>query len=322
MDKRKFGNTSLTIAPVIFGGNVFGWTLDEQASFSILDEFADAGFNAIDTANNYSYWVPGNQGGESETIIGNWLKQKNNRSEIVLMTKVGGGFGGDSKLNTTAAYIIEQAEVSLKRLQTDYIDVYQTHYDDEVTPVEETLRAYEELIKAGKVRYIGASNFSPKRLVDSLEASKEHQLPQYSSLQPEYNLYSREKFEKEYRDIALKYNLAVIPYYSLASGFLSGKYQTEDDFNQSARSGGIKEQYWNDRGRKIVEQLQEVADNKRVSVSAVALAWLLAQPTIAAPIASATKAAHIKSFVEASRLRFNSEEIKNLNEASNFYIYE
>ncbi|MGM1427719.1 aldo/keto reductase [Sphingobacterium lactis] len=315
-NKIAFGNTDIQLVPLIFGGNVFGWTLDEEASFTILDQFLDLGFNAIDTANNYSHWVPGNQGGESESIIGNWLDARKNRDQVVLMTKVGGRFGYDAKPNTKAAYIKEQVELSLKRLKTDYIDVYQTHYDDETTGIEETLRAYEDLIQAGKVRYIGASNISPDRLEESLDIAQQKELPAYISLQPEYNLYDREKFEKEYQALAAERDLAVIPYYSLASGFLSGKYLTDDDFKKSARGEGIEKRYWNDRGRKIVEALNEVAAAYRTSASAVALAWLLEQPTIAAPIASATKKEHLDSFVSAIQLRLGDEALEKLNNAS------
>ena len=315
-NKIAFGNTDIQLVPLIFGGNVFGWTLDEEASFTILDQFLELGFNAIDTANNYSHWVPGNQGGESESIIGNWLDARKNRDQVVLMTKVGGRFGYDTKPNTKAAYIKEQVELSLKRLKTDYIDVYQTHYDDETTGIEETLRAYEDLIQAGKVRYIGASNISPDRLEESLDIAQQKELPAYISLQPEYNLYDREKFEKEYQALAAERDLAVIPYYSLASGFLSGKYLTDDDFKKSARGEGIEKRYWNDRGRKIVEALGEVAAVYRTSASAVALAWLLEQPTIAAPIASATKKEHLDSFVSAIQLRLGDEALEKLNNAS------
>ena len=315
-NKIAFGNTDIQLVPLIFGGNVFGWTLDEEASFTILDQFLDLGFNAIDTANNYSHWVPGNQGGESESIIGNWLDARKNRDQVVLMTKVGGRFGYDTKPNTKAAYIKEQVELSLKRLKTDYIDVYQTHYDDETTGIEETLRAYEDLIQAGKVRYIGASNISPDRLEESLDIAQQKELPAYISLQPEYNLYDRDKFEKEYQALAAERDLAVIPYYSLASGFLSGKYLTDADFKKSARGEGIEKRYWNDRGRKIVEALNEVAAAYRTSASAVALAWLLEQPTIAAPIASATKKEHLESFVSAIQLRLGDEALEKLDNAS------
>ncbi len=314
----QLAHSDLHIVPIIFGGNVFGWTLDEQQSFRIMDSFVDMGFDAIDTANNYSHWVPGNVGGESETIIGNWFKERKNRDKIVLMTKVGGRFGYDSQKNTKASYIKEQVELSLKRLQTDYIDLYQTHYDDTTTPVEETLRAYDDLIKEGKVRYIGASNISTDRLIESLDTSSKLSLPAYISLQPEYNLYDREKYEHEYEATAKEYGLAVIPYYSLASGFLSGKYLMDDDFSKSARGEGIEKRYWNERGKRIVAALNEVASAYRTSASSVALAWLLAQPTITAPIASATKDAHLQSFVAALQLRLGDEAIEKLNDASRY----
>lgn len=317
-NKRILGKSDLTIVPLIFGGNVFGWTLDEQQSFTILDQFMDLGFNAIDTANNYSHWVPGNKGGESETILGNWISNKGNREKIILMTKVGGRFGYDSKPNTQASYIKEQVELSLKRLQTDYIDLYQTHYDDEETPIEETLRAYEDLIHEGKVKYIGASNIGAARLQESLTISKEENLPAYISLQPEYNLYDRENYEKTYLKVVEENELAVIPYYSLASGFLSGKYQSECDFTKSARGEGIQKRYWNERGKSIVAALNEVSNAYRTSPSAVALAWLLAQPTITAPIASATKREHLEAFEAAIQLRLGEEALQKLQEASKY----
>lgn len=317
-NKRQIANSDLFIEPIIFGGNVFGWTLNEEQSFGILDRFVDLGFNAIDTANNYSHWVPGNKGGESETIIGNWLKQRGNRDDLILMTKVGGRFGYDSKPNTKASYIKEQVELSLQRMQTDYIDLYQTHYDDVETPIEETLRAYEDLIKEGKVRYIGASNFTAERLTESLAAADHLNLPKYVSLQPEYNLYDREKYEHEFEVIAAQNDLAVIPYYSLASGFLSGKYLSDDDFSKSARGEGIQKRYWNERGQRIVKALSEVSAAYRTSSSAVALAWLLARPSITAPIASATKEDHLQSFVAAVQLRLGEDAIQKLNEASNY----
>lgn len=318
MDKRQLGSSSLDIVPLIFGGNVFGWTLDQQASFGILDAFIDLGFNAIDTANNYSHWVAGNKGGESEIIIGNWLQERGVRDQVVLMTKVGGRFGYDSKPNVKGTYIKEEVENSLRRLRTDYIDLYQTHYDDEVTAVEETLRAYEDLIQAGKVRFIGASNISPERLVESLDTSVEKGLPSYVSLQPEYNLYDRAKFENLYEKISFEKQIAVIPYYSLASGFLTGKYTSEADFGQFARGAGIQEKYWNDRGRRIVGALNEVANAYSVSASAVALAWLLAQRTVTAPIASATKRQHMEAFVEAVNLRLDAASLAKLELASSY----
>lgn len=314
--KVQLGHSDLQILPIIFGGNVFGWTLDEQASFSILDDFVGKGFDAIDTANNYSHWVSGNKGGESETIIGKWLASRGGRDKVILMTKVGGRFGYDSKPNIQGQYIKEQVEYSLQRLQTDYIDLYQTHYDDEATTIEETLRAYEDLIKEGKVRYIGASNISPERLVESLDLAEEKKLPRYISLQPEYNLYDRAKFENLYQHIAVEKQIAVIPYYALASGFLSGKYQTEGDFSKSERGEGIKKKYWNDRGRKIVETQRQLAEEYNASPSAIALAWLLAQPTISAPIASATKSHHVDAFVDAINTKLSVVDLQKLNEAS------
>lgn len=316
MEKRKIGNSDLIIPPIVFGGNVFGWTLNESGSFDILDRYYDRGFTAIDTSNNYSHWVEGNVGGESETILGKWIKQKNNRGELVIMTKVGGHFRREDPPRTEGKYILEEVDKSLTRLQTDYIDLYQTHYDDKVTPVEETLRAYEELIKAGKVRYIGVSNISPERLTESMETSAQQGLPSYVSLQPEYNLYDRQKFEQEYRPLAEQYGLGVIPYYSLASGFLSGKYLKDDDFNKSARSTGVKQQYWNDRGKKIVTALVALAEQLNTTPSALALAWLLRQPTITAPIVSATKPTHLRAFSDAVRLPFTDEQLKLLYDAS------
>lgn len=319
MDKKiKLGTSELHIGPIIFGGNVFGWTLDEQASFRILDQFVDLGFDAIDTANNYSHWVPGNVGGESETIMGNWLAQRGGRDKVIVMTKVGGRFGYENQPNVKADYIKEQVEHSLRRLQTDYIDLYQTHYDVEATPVEETLRAYDDLIRQGKVRFIGTSNMSPERITESLAVSAQNNLPAYVSLQPEYNLFDREKYENLYRDLVMDKNLAVIPYYALASGFLSGKYTKDSDFERHARGSGIKKKYWNDRGRNIVSALEKVANIHQVSLSAVALAWLLAQESITAPIASGTKESHLQAFVEAAHLQLSSEELQELNEASSY----
>lgn len=318
MDKRKLGSSSLEIVPLIFGGNVFGWTLDQASSFGILDAFVDLGFNAIDTANNYSHWVPGNQGGESETIIGNWLRARGGRDGIILMTKVGGRFDYESKPNVKGVYIKEQVEHSLRRLGTDYIDLYQTHYDDELTPVEETLRAYEDLVKDGKIRYIGASNISPERLVESLDVSAEKGIVSYVSLQPEYNLYDRAKFENLYEKICFEKQIGVIPYYSLASGFLSGKYKSEVDFGKSARGEGIQKKYWNERGHRIVSALDEIAQAHAVSSSAMALAWLLAQRTITAPIASATKPQHLDAFVQAIGIRLDVESLRKLDEASGY----
>ena len=317
MKNVQLGNTDLEIKPIFFGGNVFGWTLNEEESFRILDGFLDRGFNAIDTANNYSYWVEGNVGTESERIIGNWLKSRGVRDQIVLATKVGGRNMIQDKPNTTKAHILKEVEESLIRLQTDYIDLYQTHYDDVNTPVEETLSAYNQLIKEGKVRYIGASNFSSERLIESLDKSELYNLPQYKTLQPEYNLYDRQHFEEFLQPVAEKYNLAVIPYYSLASGFLSGKYKTEEDLQQRLRGEGIKK-YLNERGFKILDALQTISTRYNISYSAVALAWLMDQKTVVVPIASATKEQHLDAFVEAVNVQLSHDDVKLLTEASEY----
>ncbi|WP_312207788.1 aldo/keto reductase [Empedobacter sp.] len=317
MKNVQLGDTGLQIKPIFFGGNVFGWTLNEEESFRILDGFLDRGFNAIDTANNYSYWVEGNVGTESERIIGNWLKSRGVRDQIVLATKVGGRNMIQDKPNTTKAHILKEVEESLIRLQTDYIDLYQTHYDDVNTPVEETLSVYNQLIKEGKVRFIGASNFSSERLIESLDKSELYNLPQYKTLQPEYNLYDRQHFEEFLQPVAEKYNLAVIPYYSLASGFLSGKYKTEEDLQQSLRGNGIKK-YLNERGFKILDALQTISTRYNISYSAVALAWLMDQKTVVAPIASATKEQHLDAFVEGVNVQLSHDDVKLLTEASEY----
>ncbi|MDQ0638137.1 aryl-alcohol dehydrogenase-like predicted oxidoreductase [Pedobacter sp. W3I1] len=313
MEKRILGKTDLNIAPIVFGGNVFGWTIDEQKSFEILNQFVESGFNFIDTADVYSRWVPGNKGGESETIIGKWLKKHNKRHDIIIATKVGADMGQGKSLKRD--YIINEVEHSLSRLQTDYIDLYFSHYDDEHTPVEETLSAYETLIKAGKVRWIGASNFSADRLRESLIYATQHSLPRYEVYQPGYNLYDRENFEQEHEKICLDYGLGVVTYYSLASGFLTGKYRSENDLNKSQRGGGIKK-FLNERGFKILAALDEVAEKHRVEPASAALAWLIYHPSITAPIASVTDLSQLKSFTEAANLKLSPEDISLLDKAS------
>ena len=317
MKNVQLGDTGLQIKPIFFGGNVFGWTLNEEESFRILDAFLDRGFNAIDTANNYSYWVPGNVGTESEKIIGNWLKLRGGRDQIVLATKVGGRNMIQEKPNTTKAHILKEVEESLMRLQTDYIDLYQTHYDDMNTPVEETLSAYHQLIKEGKVRFIGASNFSSERLIEALGKSERYNLPQYKTLQPEYNLIDRKHFEEFLQPVAEKYNLAVIPYYSLASGFLTGKYRNEEDLQKSLRGDGIKK-YLNDRAFRILDALETISKRYHISYAAVSLAWLMNQKTVVAPIASATKEQHLDAFVEAVNVELSHDDVKLLTEASEY----
>lgn len=313
MEKRILGKTDLNIAPIVFGGNVFGWTIDEKKSFEILDQFIDNGFNFIDTADVYSRWVEGNKGGESETIIGNWLKKHNKRHDVVIATKVGSDMGSGKSLKKD--YIINQVEHSLSRLQTDYIDLYFSHFDDETTPVEETLSAYETLIRAGKVRWIGASNFSAARLKESLLFSAQHNLPRYEVYQPGYNLFDREEFEREHEKICLENDLGVVTYYSLASGFLTGKYRSEDDLNKSKRGGGVKK-FLNKRGFRILDALDQVADKHQVEQASVALAWLIYHPSITAPIASVTDLSQLKSFTEAANLKLTPEDISLLDKAS------
>ena len=314
IEKRKLGNTDLLVSPITFGGNVFGWTIDEAKSFEILDAFVEAGFNFIDTADVYSRWKPGNKGGESEAIIGNWMKSRNNRNKIILATKLGSDMG-DGKKGLSKKYITEAIDASLVRLKTDYVDLYQSHYDDPETPVEETLEAYGELIKAGKIRWIGASNFSAARLKESLETSKRLSLPKYQSFQPEYNLYNRADFEKEYEQICLDNQLGVINYYSLASGFLTGKYRSVDDLGKSARGGGMKD-YLNDKGFRVLKALDEVSEQYNSTPASVALAWLIARPSITAPIASVTSLAQLEDLTKAASLRLNMEDIAILDEAS------
>jgi aryl-alcohol dehydrogenase-like predicted oxidoreductase len=314
MKRRRLGNSSLTVSPIVLGGNVFGWTVDEPTSFKILDTFISAGFNFIDTADMYSTWVHGNRGGESETIIGKWLKQSGKRDQVVIATKVGKPMG-PGKRGLSKSYIHSAVEASLRRLQTDYIDLYQSHEDDPETPLEETLEAYEELIEQGKVRAIGASNYNADRFSEALQVSKQHRLPRYESLQPFYNLYDRTKFEGPLEQVCLKEGLGVISYYSLASGFLTGKYRTENDLSQSPRGARVKN-YLNPRGFRILETLDRVAERYSSTPSKVAIAWLIARPSITAPIASATNLNQLKDLLESAKLKLDQPSIEELNQAS------
>lgn len=314
MNKKPLGRTDLSIAPLVLGGNVFGWTLNGEQSFEILDKFIDLGFDAIDTANVYSRWAPDNQGGESETIIGKWMKDRGNRNEITLITKVGHDLGkGHNDL--TRKHILKAVDDSLQRLQTDYIDLYLTHKDDLRTPVEETLSAYETIIKQGKVRWIGASNLSPERLEESLIVSNANNLPRYEVFQPEYNLYNRDAYENRLADICRKHEMGVITYYALASGFLTGKYRDADDLDQSVRGGKVEE-YLDERGREILKALDQVSEKHGVSQAAVALAWQMLSPIVTAPIASATKISHVEVFKEAADLELSREDIVLLDKVS------
>ncbi len=316
MEKRKLGRSGIEVSPLCLGGNIFGWTIDEQQSFTVLDGFVAAGFEFIDTADVYSRWVPGHKGGESETILGNWMKQRRNRKKIILATKVGMEMGDGGK-GLSKAYILREVEASLKRLQTDYIDLYQSHKDDPESPLEETLEAYAELIKQGKVRAIGASNYNAERLEEALRLSKEHGYPRYESLQPLYNLYDRQEYETKLEPVCVKNELGVIPYYSLASGFLTGKYRSEADLSKSKRGQGVKK-YLNERGFRILAALDQVAQKYNSSAARVALAWLIARPSITAPIASATKLDQLTELVGATRLELDQASIELLNEASRY----
>ncbi len=314
MEKRQLGNTDLYVYPITFGGNVFGWTIDEKKSFEILDAFTGAGFNFIDTADVYSRWAQGNTGGESETIIGNWLNKNKNRDKVIIATKVGSDMGNGKK-GLKKNYILQAAEDSLKRLKTDYIDLYQTHFDDESTPIEETLEAYQQLIKEGKVRHIGASNLSAERLKDSLQIAQENGLPLYETFQPHYNLYEREAFENGLEPLCLGNSLGVLNYYSLASGFLTGKYRSREDLGKSQRGGGV-EKYLDDRGFKILAALDEVAKNLNTTQATVALAWLIHRPSVTAPIVSATSLTQLESIIAAPELDITAHEIELLTQES------
>jgi aryl-alcohol dehydrogenase-like predicted oxidoreductase len=314
MQKRKLGRSGIEIAPIVFGGNVFGWTADEATSHALLDRFVEAGFDCIDTADVYSTWVPGHSGGESEAIIGSWLKSRGGRDKVVIATKVGSPMGSGQK-GLSRAWIAEEVEESLRRLQTDYIDLYQSHRDDPDTPMEEVLGAYARLIEQGKVRAIGASNFTPERLAESLAASRKLGLPRYESLQPIYNLHDRSTLEGPLAQLCLAEEIGVINYYGLAAGFLTGKYRSEADLGKSPRGGGVKK-YLDARGLRILAALDEVATSHEATPAQVAVAWLLAKPVVTAPIVSATSTAQLDELAKAVRLTLGPATIEKLDEAS------
>ena len=315
MNKRALGRTGIQIGTLVLGGNVFGWTADEKTSFAILDGFVAAGLNAVDTADVYSAWAPGHQGGESEIVIGNWFKcSPGNRDKIVLITKVG-AIAGSTKRDLSARRIAAAVEASLKRLQTDHIDLYLSHWPDPDTLYEETLRAFEKLLQAGKVRAIGTSNLDAAQLSESLKMAKLHNLPRYEVLQPEYNLYERGKFDGALRDIVIREEIGVISYFALASGFLSGKYRSSDDFGKSPRGGGMAK-YLNERGLRILAALDHIAADLGVQVATVALAWVIAREGVTAPIASATTLEQLESLVRATQLTLSKEQIALLDKAS------
>lgn len=313
MENRLLGSSQIKVTPFCLGGNVFGWTIDEKTSFEILDEFTAQDFNFIDTADVYSRWASG-VGGESETIIGNWMRKNKNRGKMIIATKAGMDMG-QGKTDVSKKYILKAAEASLKRLQTDYIDLYQTHKDDESVPVEEALEAYEILIKEGKVRCIGASNFRADRLQQSIAASTKNNLPRYDTLQPLYNLYDREVFEKELEPVCLQNNISVINYYSLAAGFLSGKYRNENDLSKSVRGAKVKS-YLNERGMNILKALDEITAKKKCEYSSVAIAWLISRPSVTAPIASATSKSQLRALLKGAELTLEEGDVELLNNAS------
>ena len=303
MKKRNIKNTDLYVAPVNFGGNVFGWTLDEKESFDILDQFAGADFNFIDTADTYSWWVNGN-----------WMKARGNRNDLVIATKV----GSETKehgFDISKKHILKSVNESLTRLKTDHIDLYYTHFDDNKTPIEETLEAYDEIIKAGKVRYIAASNLSPERLKESFEVAEKNNLPKYVALQPHYNLLEREKFETQYAGLVSEYDLSVFTYWSLAAGFLTGKYRTEEDLVKSARGEGVIK-YLNEKGLEVLKALDTISEKHETTQASVALAWLLANPLVTAPIVSATSESQLKTLFQAPDLSLSDEDIELLNKVS------
>jgi aryl-alcohol dehydrogenase-like predicted oxidoreductase len=314
MLKRELGRSGLQVTPLCFGGNVFGWTVDEATSFSLLDAWVAAGMNFIDTADLYSRWVPGHSGGESETIIGKWLKKSGQRDRIVLATKVGKDMG-DGRVGLAPAYIRSAVEASLKRLQTDVIDLYQSHDDDASVPLADTLGAYADLIKAGKVRAIGASNFTAPRLAEALAVSAAHGLPRYECLQPLYNLVERPAFEAELEAVCVQHGLGVISFFALASGFLSGKYRSEADLAKSPRGQGVKK-YLNPHGLRVLDALEAIAQRLNATPAQVALAWQIARPSVTAPIASATSLPQLADLVAAARLTLDADAVRALNESS------
>jgi aryl-alcohol dehydrogenase-like predicted oxidoreductase len=315
MEYRALGRSPLQVSPLCFGGNVFGWTADERTSFSLLDAWVDAGFNFVDTADVYSRWAPGHAGGESETVIGRWLKQSGKRDRVVIATKVGMDMG-DGRIGLKPARIREAVEASLQRLQVDCIDLYQAHKDDESTPLEETLQAFSQLVKEGKVRVIGASNYTAPRLAQALEVSTRLGLPRYESMQPLYNLYDRSEFESGLQALCRREQVGVINYYALASGFLTGKYRTAEDAAKSARGGMVVKKYLDDRGRRILAALDAAAQATGSTPGQVAIAWLLAQPGVTSPIASATSLAQLRDLVKAASLRLPEDHLRRLDEAS------
>jgi aryl-alcohol dehydrogenase-like predicted oxidoreductase len=314
MEMRQLGRSGIEMPPLMFGGNVFGWTADEATSFRLLDTLMAAGFNAIDTADVYSVWARGHQGGESEAVIGNWLKRRGKRDDVIIATKVGAVMGSGEK-GLSRAWIMKEVDASLQRLQIDTIDLYQAHRDDPDTPQEETAQAFADLVKQGKVRAIGASNFTAARLKSALDISRKNDMPRYESLQPHYNLVERATYEAELEPLCLAEGLGVINYYALAAGFLTGKYRSEADLSKSPRGGGVKK-YLNERGRGVLKALDDVSTRLKATPPQVALAWLIARPGITAPIASATSVEQLQDILKAAALKLSAQDMALLNTAS------
>ena len=314
MEKRKLGSSGLEIAPLVFGGNVFGWTADEATSFSLIDAFVEKGFNCIDTADVYSTWLPGHQGGESETIIGKWLQSRGARDKILIATKVGMDMKSAGK-GLSKDHIIRSAEASLRRLQTDHIDLYQAHIDDMATPLEETLEAFASLVKAGKARAIGASNYTAPRLAEALAVSAAKGLPRYTSLQPHYNLVNRALFEGELQKLCIAEGLGVIPYFALAAGFLTGKYRDAKDLEGRARATTVAH-YLDPRGLDILAALDKIAQTYQATPAQIALAWLLAQPGVTAPIVSATSVKQFEEIAKAATIKLDAQALQQLDRVS------
>ncbi len=317
MLKRKLGRTGLDVSALCLGGNVFGWTIDEETSFAVLDAYFEDGGNFIDTADVYSTWVPGHIGGESESILGRWMRTRGNRNRVIIVTKVGSQMGtAPTAKGLARSYIMEEVEASLQRLQTDYIDVYLSHRDDQETPLEETLAAFNDLVRQGKVRSIGASNYSADRLCQALQISTRHDYAHYECVQPPYNLVNREVYERELEPMCREHGLGVITYSSLASGFLTGKYRSGKDLPSSPRAKGVQERYMTEKGFRVLDQLEHVAKAHNATLSQVALAWILARPGITAPIASATSVEQVHELLAAVALKLTGEEIMSLDQVS------
>ena len=317
MLERTLGRTDLSVSPLCVGGNIFGWTADEQRSFEVLDAYVEGGGNVIDTADVYSTWLPGHVGGESESILGKWMSERNNRSKVIIATKVGNRMGtAPNAQGLSRRYIIEEVEASLKRLQTDYIDLYQAHRDDTETPLEETLAAFDQLVRQGKVRYLGSSNYSAERMREALEVSKQHGYARYECIQPPYSLVNRSVYEGKLQSLCIEEQIGVITYSSLASGFLSGKYRKGKDLPSSPRAKGIQDRYMNKKGFNVLDAVDQIAEAHHATVSQVALAWVMARPGITSAIASATTVEQTCEMLGAVRLSLSEDDMNALNEAS------